>query len=83
MNISITHPTDRPNFSIVTLGARSVAFSYDTPIGFKLYPYHRWTTRVNDWGPTTGKHLNYLNDDTDRLDSDEFESRLAAFYEGA
>ena len=79
--ISIDHPTDRPNFSIVQLGDRSVAFSYNTPIGFSLY-HEPWTTRVNDWGPTTGKHLNWLNDDTDRLDSDEFESQLAAFYEG-
>ena len=86
MNISIDHPTDRPNFSIVTLGTRRVAFSYETPIGFKtMIPRltNRWTTRVNDWGPTTGKHLNELDfgRKADRLDSDEFESQLAAFYE--
>ena len=88
MNISIDHPTDKPNFSIVQLGDRSVAFSYDTPIGFKgngVFGPGAWTTRKNNWGPTTGKHLNHLDfgATADRLDSDEFESQLAAFYEGA
>ena len=83
MNISIDHPTDKPNFSIVQLDDSSVAFSYNTPIGFAT-ALGGWTTRENDWGPTTGKHLNWLDDDqgvtADRLDSDEFENQLAAFY---
>lgn len=73
MDVSIDHPTDKSNFSIVTVHGIDLAFSYRTNIGIRV-GFERWILRVNDWGPTTGKHMNYLNEDKDsRLDSDEFE----------
>jgi hypothetical protein len=59
MNVSINHPTDRPNFTEVELGDVTIWFSYRTPIAF-MAPGHGKMVRENDWGPTTGKHLNYV-----------------------
>lgn len=61
MNVTIEHPTNRSNFTIVYLGADfRIAFSYQTAIG--LYRTgHGWLVADNQWGPTTGKHLNYLD----------------------
>jgi hypothetical protein len=59
--IDIEHPTNRDNFSIVWIGhGVRVAFSYSTPIGVYVTG-EGWTLRTNEWGPTTGKHLNYLD----------------------
>jgi hypothetical protein len=72
MNISIEHPTNRPNYSWVTIGDLTLAFSYETVIGFHTSP-GGWQTRQNVWGPTTGKHLNWLRVPKDeRLDSEAF-----------
>ena len=72
----IEHPTDRPNFSIVHLNGYAVAFSYETPIGFAIGP-RPWVLRENDWGPTTGKHLNNLDERKDeRIPGVEFDLRL-------
>ena len=73
--ITVEHPTDRTNFTIVwSDDAVSVAFSYSTPVAFRNAG--RWVVRVNDWGPTTGKHLNYLDsgDKSSRLSADVWES---------
>lgn len=84
---NIDHPTDRPNFSIVRLPGvlPTVAFSYETPIGFIPPGDWNWVTRENAWGPTTGRHLNWLTEDrSTRLPGPEFEAALAvAFAEGA
>lgn len=54
----VTHPTGRPNYSEVETGnGLTYAFSYATCVGF-MGPRGR-LTRENDWGPTTGRHLNY------------------------
>lgn len=81
MRIDIEHPTNRPNFSIVRLGTLRIAFSYQTPIGYD--DGSGWVVRVNDWGPTTGKHLNQLDSATalddgyaDRIPGDQFEANL-------
>lgn len=67
----VEHPTDRPNFCIVHFDTASVAFSYETPIGIST-DWH-WIVRENDWGPTTGKHINYLSVAKDkRVSSEEF-----------
>jgi hypothetical protein len=60
---SIYHPTGRPNFSRVELGDGdlSVYFSYETPIAFNTRATG-WVVRENEWGPTTGRHLNYVDD---------------------
>ena len=74
----IEHPTDKANFSIVHLDDYSVAFSYETAIGFiQLHDIH-WTVRENDWSNTTGKHLNWLNDDkASRISGSKFEELLS------
>jgi hypothetical protein len=76
MRVSIDHPTNRPNFTEVTLGDVTVWFSYRTPIAF-VAPGHPVTVRENDWGLTTGKHLNHLNYGPDgRIPGAEFQQRL-------
>lgn len=75
---TVTHPTDRPNFCEVELGEISIYFSYQTPIAF----WSRQTGRVvreNRWGPTTGKHINYVDNGRqgERVDSETFERQLA------
>ena len=64
---TIHHPavgrTPQPNYTHVTVGDLTIAFSYTTPIGFH-YPGRGWTVRENVWGPTTGRHLNHLDDGT-------------------
>jgi hypothetical protein len=62
---TITHPTDRPNYTEVTLygpqGAMiTLAYSYATCVAFQAYgvPDLRGPrVRGNEWGPTTGKHM--------------------------
>lgn len=72
MNVSIEHPTDRPNFSIVRIGSLGLAFSYRTLIGVSV-GFGPWRVSENVWYSTTGKHLNYLNSDKDmRLPAEEF-----------
>ena len=82
---TIHHPavgrTPQPNYTHVTVGDLTIAFSYTTPIGFH-YPGRGWTVRENVWGPTTGRHLNHLDHGTPdakraRLDGPTFEAALA------
>lgn len=75
-NVSIDHPTDRPNFTLVEVGSLQLAFSYKTVIGFND-AWSGWVLRENEWGPTTGKHLNWLDMDADRIPGEEFEAQLA------
>jgi hypothetical protein len=73
MNVSIHHPTNRPNFTIVFIGDLKLAFSYNTIIGF-ITDWRGWTVSENIWSTTTGKHLNYLDDGdkSNRVSRDEF-----------
>lgn len=60
------------NYSTVTLGKLTVAFSYRTVIGF--HNGRGWKVSENLWGPTTGKHINALGiDKKGRLLRAEFE----------
>lgn len=56
-----------------------VWFSYKTPVAF-----HDGSTlvcRENDWGPTTGKHLDWIEPDKSRrVSGEEFEKRFAAAF---
>lgn len=63
------------NYARVTVGNLTVWFSYVTPVAFQVGG-HSPVVRHNSWGPTTGKHLN-------RIDDGEKESRIpgAAFEE--
>ena len=59
-----------------TIGGLSVYFSYKTPIAF-FRPRIGLVIRENDWGSTTGKHLNWIDDDkTKRISGIEFEAKL-------
>lgn len=62
---------------VVSMGSVTVWFSYRTPIAFVVHGHNR-VVHENDWGPTTGKHLNWIDGgDKDakkrRIDSDTFE----------
>lgn len=48
-------------------------FSYKTLVAFKT-PAGPRVVRKNEWGPTTGKHLNAIDDGNkkSRVDADEF-----------
>jgi hypothetical protein len=85
---TIKHPTNRPNFTVVTLGAADdremwLAFSYETCIGFMRPSWKSWILRQNVWGPTTGKHMNALNaDHKDRWNEEEFQWMLEGMLTG-
>lgn len=79
----MTLPTIRNygNYSSSNYGAHSLCvevagitvwYSYTTPIAFRANG--DTVVRENDWGPTTGKHLNWIDDDKSiRVPSAEFE----------
>jgi len=51
-------------------------FSYDTLIAVRTSD-GKLIIRQNDWGTTTGKHLNWINEDKSiRLTEDEFNEEL-------
>jgi hypothetical protein len=85
---TIKHPTNRPNFTVVTLEAADdremwLAFSYETCIGFMRPSWKSWILRQNVWGPTTGKHMNALNaDHKDRWNEEEFQWMLEGMLTG-
>lgn len=58
----------------VDIGPLAVWFSYKTPVAFHLDGKNR-VVRENSWGPTTGKHINWIDggDKKKRVSSDEFE----------
>ncbi len=78
MNVSIDHPTDRPNFTRVWVGDLTLIFSYETIIAFQYgWGADAWVVRENDWSNTTGKHLNWVSEDKDtRLTGEEFKRAL-------
>lgn len=55
----------------------TIWFSYKTPVAFAKDG--RRYVRKNTWGPTTGKHLNWIDagDKDSRIDGQEFERLLA------
>ena len=61
----------------VDVGPLSVWFSYKTPVAFRA-PGIPIVVRKNEWGPTTGKHLRWIDGETSktaktRVSSEEFE----------
>jgi hypothetical protein len=67
-----------PNYATVYVGSLRLEFSYQTVIAF--YGPNDSAVRQNEWGPTTGKHLNAIDggDKASRVPGDEFERRLSA-----
>lgn len=67
--VSIAHLC--PNFVRVDLKDVDIYFSYKTVIAYRKNGYI--IARENDWGTTTGKHLNMISKNKkDRLPSEEF-----------
>ena len=63
-----------------TIGNLSVYFSYKTPVAFTSET--GLVIRKNDWGSTTGKHLNWIdNDKSRRISGVEFEEELKKVLE--
>ncbi len=52
--------TPQPNTIRVDVGEITVWFSYKTPVAFYMLP-ETLTVVKNQWGPTTGKHLNWID----------------------
>jgi len=75
MGITVNHPTERPNFAAVVLNGYTFWFSYTTCIAFTNGDGIHISE--NCWGPTTGKHLNWIDADHKvRLPRDKFEAML-------
>lgn len=75
MNVSL-EIGHTPNYATVYVGDVTLYFSYHTVIGFHTYETGT-VVRQNDWGPTTGKHINALGvDKEDRLDATAFQEKL-------
>lgn len=72
---TIDHPTGQSNFTEVTVGDVTVWFSYRSPVGF-MSPGTGRVVRENDWGPTTGRHLNWITDGP-RVPGETFNEMLA------
>lgn len=80
VQITVDHPTDRPNFTEVRVGPIVLYFSYSTIVAFRA-PGFGWSGMVvseNVWSQTTGKHLNWIDggNKADRLDSATFQRQL-------
>jgi len=57
------------------IGSLDLYFSYDTVVAFS--DGHGFRISKNYWGPTTGKHLNWINPNKKmRLDSKIFDQEL-------
>jgi hypothetical protein len=66
---------------VFSMAKGDVYFSYKTPVAFRTFKTGL-VVRENDWGPTTGKHLNAIcTDKKTRIPGDQFEQELAAAFE--
>lgn len=67
---------------VVDMAGVRVWFSYTTPVAFATEECGR-VVRENDWGPTTGKHLNWIDggDKQSRVSGAEFERLYAEHVE--
>lgn len=71
--------TTAANALVFDLGSIRVWYSYKTPVAFYLLGADpAMVVRENDWGPTTGKHLNSIDggNKKDRVSGEEFERML-------
>ena len=73
------------NSIALEVGSRTLYFSYDTVVAFRGHNSEgKYFDCVceNCWGPTTGKHLNWINPNKDaRLDYDNFQKELQKFLQ--
>lgn len=74
-----------PNANRLDLGPITVWFSYTTPVAFMVAGESK-VVRRNEWGPTTGKHLNAIDQENHaaRVAGPEFmrllEARCGRFF---
>jgi hypothetical protein len=61
----------------VDLKTLSLYYSYDTIVAYKDFQ-DGLVVRENDWGPTTGKHINWIDggNKRNRLSEEKFEEKL-------
>jgi hypothetical protein len=76
--------TNATNAMRVDIGEDTIWFSYRTPIAFQV-GWNGVVVRQNDWGSTTGRHLNAIDGgDPDakrrRLPGPEFEHQIQAMF---
>lgn len=63
------------NFKEVCFPNLTLWYSYETVIAFRSNG--EFAIRENDWSVTTGKHLNWIDDDkSKRISGTEFEKKL-------
>lgn len=59
--MKLTQPTLKPNFHKLSTYGVTIYFSYETPIAIVINDDDReLLLSKNEWGPTTGRHINYL-----------------------
>lgn len=68
------------NTLLVSVGPLDIYFSYKTPVAYRVNG--SLCVRQNDWGPTTGKHLTWIDGGSKaskaaRLPGADFERRLS------
>ena len=56
----VEHPTGRPNFTRIDVGAVAYWYSYTTLVGVRVAGSPA-TVRRNVWSTTTGRHLNLID----------------------
>jgi hypothetical protein len=77
MNISFYNENSAKNALKIYINRVSFYFSYNTLVGV-IYPNENGNAitavQVNRWGPTTGKHLNWIDggDKDERIDETTF-----------
>jgi len=66
-----------PNTIMVIVGGITVYYSYTTAVAFRKIGFPLVVSE-NCWGPTTGRHLNLIdNDKGNRLPRAEFEKQIS------
>ena len=93
MSVSLPKVRSYGEYSSDNYGAHSLMFtdpkgndfyfSYETLVAFRPAG-HRVVIRKNEWGTTTGKHLNWIdNDKKSRLSGEDFQKKFnEVFGEG-
>jgi len=63
---------------ILSTDKYDIYYSYNTPIAFRSFKTCGLVVRQNDWGTTTGKHLNWIDggNKKERIPGNVFEKLL-------
>lgn len=65
------------NCIAIDVGDVTFYFSYDTVVAYRA-PGEGFVISENNWGPTTGKHLNFISRTLPRIPYSEFKLKLGA-----